>query len=114
LSPAAKVLSGGTYLLDDLARGAQGAIPGSVGVADLCRAYERFVAGDHDGARAAYDHFTPLSFWRRQAPLLGAKEVLRRMGVFKGAYLREPADQHLDDQDHRELTAILERMGPPY
>ncbi|MGH2558510.1 MAG: dihydrodipicolinate synthase family protein [Thermomicrobiales bacterium] len=114
LSPAVKVLSGGSYLLDDLARGAQGAIPGSVGVADLCLAFERFVAGDHDGARAAYDHFTPLSFWRRQAPLLGAKEVLKRIGVFKAAHLREPADQYLDDQDHRELTAILERMGPPY
>ncbi|HET8628640.1 MAG TPA: dihydrodipicolinate synthase family protein [Thermomicrobiales bacterium] len=114
LLPAVGILSGGSYLLDDLARGAQGAIPGSIGVADLSRAYERFVAGDHAGARAAYDHFTPLSFWRRPFPLLGAKEVLRRLGVFKAAHLREPAGEYLDEQDHRELTAIMERMGPPY
>jgi 4-hydroxy-tetrahydrodipicolinate synthase len=109
-----KVLSGGTYLLDDLARGAQGAIPGSVGVADLSRAYDLFQRGDHVGARAAYDHFTPISFWRRQFPILGAKEVLRRIGVFKQAHLREPKGQVLDEQDHRELSIIMERMGQPF
>ena len=68
------------------------------------------VAGDHDGARAAFDHFTPLSFWRLQFPILTAKEVLRRIGVFKAAYLREPTGPVLDEQDQRELSAILERM----
>ena len=114
LRPEIKILSGGSYLLDDLARGAQGAIPGSIGVADLSRAYDLYTAGDEAGARAAFDHFTPLSFWRRPFPLLGAKEVLRRLGVFKAACLREPVDQHLDERDHRELAAIMERMGPPY
>ena len=114
LRPELKVLSGGSYLLNDLARGAQGAIPGSVGVGDLSRAFDLYVAGDMAGARAAYDHFTPLSFWRRQFPLLGSKEVLRRLGVFKVARLREPTDQQMDEQDHRELSAIMEKMGPPY
>lgn len=114
LSPAVKILSGGSYLLDDLARGAQGAIPGSTGVADLCLAYERFTAGDLGGARAAFDHFTPLSFWQLQVPILGVKEVLRSLGVFKGAYLRPPVGHVLDEQDRRELSAIMERMGPPY
>lgn len=114
LRPELNVLSGGSYLLDDLARGAQGAIPGSVGVGDLARAYDRWTAGDHAGARAAFDHFTPLSFWRRQFPLLGAKEVLRRVGVFKAAHLREPGGSALDAQDLRELGAIMERMGPPF
>jgi len=114
LRPAMRILSGGSYLLDDLARGAQGAIPGSIGVADLSRAYDCYVAGDLAGARAAYDHFTPLSFFRRQFPLLCSKEVLRRLGVFKAAHLREPANERMDEQDQRELSAIMERMGPPY
>jgi dihydrodipicolinate synthase/N-acetylneuraminate lyase len=114
LRPAMKVLSGGSYLLDDLARGAQGAIPGSIGATDLSRAYDLWTAGDQAGARAAFDHFTPLSFWRRQFPLLGAKEALRRLGVFKAAYLRQPATDRLDEQDHRELSELMERMGPPY
>ncbi len=114
LRPALKVLSGGSYLLDDLARGAVGAIPGSIGVADLARAYDLWRAGDQAGARRAYDHFTPLSFFRRQFPLLAAKEVLRRLGVFSVAYLREPANQTMDERDLEELTTIKETMGPPY
>ena len=114
LRPEMRVLSGGARLLEDLARGAQGAIPGSLGCADLSLAYERFVAGDVDGARAAFDHFTPLSFWRQPFPLLGTKEVLRRLGIFKAAHLREPAGEVLDEHDRRELTAIMERMGEPF
>jgi dihydrodipicolinate synthase/N-acetylneuraminate lyase len=114
LRPELKVLSGGSYLLDDLARGAQGAIPGSVGVGDLARAYDRWTAGDQAGARDAFDHFTPLSFFRRQFPLLCAKEVLRRIGVFKAARMRQPDGSRMDEQDHRELTVLMERMGPPF
>jgi len=109
-----RILSGGSYLLDDLARGAIGAIPGSVGVGDLARAYDAFCNGDLQAARAAYDHFLPLAHWRRQFPLLGAKEVLRRAGVFKAAYLREPAGPLLDEHDHHELSTLLEVMGPPF
>ena len=114
LRPEINVLSGGSYLLDDLARGAQGAIPGSVGVGDLSKAYDRWVASDEAGARAAFDHFTPLSFFRRQFPLLCAKEVLRRIGVFKAAHLRQPDGSAMDEQDHRELSILMERMGPPF
>lgn len=114
LMPGIRILSGGSYLLDDLARGAQGAIPGSIGVADLSHAYECAVAGDHTAARAAFDHFTPLAFWRQQFPLLSAKEVLRRIGVFKTARLREPSNEMMDEHDHRALSELMERMGPPY
>jgi 4-hydroxy-tetrahydrodipicolinate synthase len=108
------IMSGGGYLLDDLARGAVGAIPGSIGVADLARAYELTLAGDRPAARAAYNHFLPLSIWRRQFPLLAAKEVLRRLGVFEHACLREPAGERLDAQDLRELDAVMDTMGPPF
>jgi 4-hydroxy-tetrahydrodipicolinate synthase len=108
------VLSGGSYLLDDLARGAAGAIPGSIGVADLARAYDLWRAGNRTGARRAYDHFTPLSFFRRQFALLAAKEVLRRQGVFSAAHLRQPAQHAMDDRDLDELTEVMEAMGPPF
>jgi 4-hydroxy-tetrahydrodipicolinate synthase len=115
LCPAGvRIMSGGSYLLDELARGAIGAIPGSIGVADLVRAYESAILGDLGAARAAYDHFSPLSLWRRPFPMLAAKEVLRRLGVFGNACLRQPAGENLDDQDRRELDAIMDRMGPPF
>ena len=50
LIPGVKILSGGSYLLNDLARGAQGAIPGSIGVADLSRAYDCAIADNHQAA----------------------------------------------------------------
>jgi 4-hydroxy-tetrahydrodipicolinate synthase len=108
------ILSGGSYLLDDLARGAAGAIPGSIGVADLARAYDAWRAGDQAGARRAFDHFTPLSFFRRQFPLLAAKEVLRRQGIFSAAHLRQPVNHSMDERDLEELTLVMEAMGPPY
>jgi dihydrodipicolinate synthase/N-acetylneuraminate lyase len=109
-----QIMSGGSNLLDDLARGAIGAIPGSIGVADLSTAYRRHVAGDRVGARQAFNHFLPLAHWRRPFGLLGAKEVLRRQGVIKGAYLRPPADQRLDAHDQRELDEIMATQGPPF
>lgn len=109
------ILSGGAHLLDELERGAVGAIPGSVGVSDLVRAYECHRVGDRAGARAAFNHFLPLSFWRGQFSRLGAKEVLRRQGVFRGAFLRAPFESPpLDEYDDIELTALLEAMGEPY
>jgi 4-hydroxy-tetrahydrodipicolinate synthase len=109
-----RILSGGANLLDDLARGAIGAIPGSIGVADLSTAYNRHVAGDRVGARRAFNHFLPLSHWRRQFGLIGAKEVLRRLGVIEGAFLRPPAEQRLDAHDLRELDEIMALQGPPF
>ena len=35
-------------------------------------------------------------------------------GVFKAAHMRQPDGSSMDAQDHRELSAIMERMGPPY
>ena len=109
-----EIFSGGANLLDDLARGAIGAIPGSIGVADLSTAYNLHVARDRAGARRAFNHFLPLSHWRRQFGLIGAKEVLRRLGVIEEAYLRSPAEQRLDAYDLRELDEIMALQGPPF
>ncbi len=113
------ILSGGANLLDDLARGAVGAIPGSIGVADLATAYDRHVAGDHPGARRAFTHFLPLAHWRRPFPLIGAKEVLRRQGVINCANVRVPEGQAvgaqtLDAHDLQELDEVMATQGPPY
>jgi len=108
------IFTGGANPVGELERGAIGAIPGSIGVADLATAYDRFAAGDVDGARRVWHHFLPLSHWRRSFGTLGAKEVLRRLGVIEGAYLRPPADQTLDAHDLRELDQIMAIQGPPF
>jgi 4-hydroxy-tetrahydrodipicolinate synthase len=101
------VFSAGLNLIDELARGAAGAIPGSVGVADLSRAYDLIARGETAAARRAFYRFLPLSHWRRPFPHAGAKEVLRREGVFKAAHMRPPTDQTLDERDLRELDEVL-------
>jgi hypothetical protein len=34
--------------------------------------------------------------------------------VIQGAYLRPPAEQHLDAHDLRELDEIMSLQGPPF
>ena len=109
-----RILTGGANPVGEFERGAIGAIPGSIGVADLSTAWNCFAAGDIEGARRAWHHFLPLSHWRRQFGPLGAKEVLRRLGVIDQAYLRPPADQTLDEYDLRELDEIMKIQGPPF
>jgi 4-hydroxy-tetrahydrodipicolinate synthase len=108
-----QVFSGSMHLLDELARGAVGAIPGSICVADQVRAYQLFTSGDHKGARQAHNHVVPLIFARNQAYLAWGKEILRRQGIFKTAYVREPS-QIMDEYDQMELTAIMDSVGPPF
>ncbi|HEV2123901.1 MAG TPA: dihydrodipicolinate synthase family protein [Chloroflexota bacterium] len=109
-----RIFSGGTSLLGDLDRGAIGAIPGSIGVADLSTAYDRFQAGDRLGARRAFNHFLPLSTWRRQFNPHGAKEVLRRLGIIESIHSRKGQGQRMDAYDLRELDEIMEVQGPPF
>jgi len=95
------VLSGGSYLLDDLARGAQGAIPGRSASADLARAFD-------SGRPATTTAPRPFDTSRRcrlpaPVPLLCAKEVARR-SASSAATCASRAAQRLDEQDHRELT----------
>lgn len=108
-----QVFSGSMHLLDELARGAVGAIPGSICVADQVRAYDLFTSGDHKGARHTHNHVVPLIFARNQAYLAWGKEILRRQGIFKTAFVREPG-QMMDEYDQRELTAIMDSIGPPF
>jgi dihydrodipicolinate synthase/N-acetylneuraminate lyase len=109
-----RILSGGTNLLNDLHRGALGAVPGSIGVADLATAFNRFTTGDYAGARHAFNHFLPLSVWRRQFGTQGAKEVLRRLGVVESIHIRRRSGHQMDEHDLRELDEIMALQGPPY
>lgn len=114
IAPTLQIFSGGGNVLDELRRGAIGAIPGSIGVADLSTAYNRHVAGDRTGARAALNHFLPLNAWRRQFNPRGAKEVLVRLGVMECAATRRPPAHPIDEYDLIELDEIMAHMGPPY
>ncbi len=102
---------GGKTVLDDLARGAVGCMPGAVLMRELAQVYELFQAGKLSEARQLFNRVVPLINFRGQFSLPVTKEVLRRQGLFAASYIRRPTGPMLDEQDLKELTAIMESIG---
>ena len=92
--------------MDELARGAIGAMPACELTEVHVRIYERFRAGDVAGARALYDRTLPLLTFQAVFRMDMTKEVLRRRGLIGAAHVRVGAVP-LDSGDHAELDALL-------
>lgn len=103
--------AGGRFLMDDLARGVMGSLPGSVGIRQLVRAYELYRAGNLREAREVFNTYVPLASFRSQFGVPCAKEALVMAGVIRSAAQRAPFDYEFDAYDRRELEAILEGLA---
>ncbi|MBM4438326.1 MAG: dihydrodipicolinate synthase family protein [Actinobacteria bacterium] len=114
LRPDLRLFTGGKNPVADLARGAVGGIPGSVGVADLAACHNAAVRNDLAEARQRLNHVAPLLLAIASNPLAWAKEILRRLGVIAHAGTISPHARGLDAADQAELTAVMDSMGPPY
>ena len=77
----------------------------------LVQVYERFVAGDPDGAEDIYDAYLPLATYEQQPGfgLAVRKEILRRRGAIASAKVRSPGVV-MDSTDMRELDGLQERL----
>jgi 4-hydroxy-tetrahydrodipicolinate synthase len=103
--------NGALYYLEELARGADGAMTGYAYPGMLVGVYRRFVAGDVDGAARLYDAHLPL-LKHEQIPgygLLIRKELLRRHGAIRSARLRAPGGR-LSRDDVDELDGLVRRV----
>ena len=103
--------NGGLYFPQFLRRGADGAMTGFAYPDVLAQVYERFVAGDADGAENLYDRFLPL-IAHEQQPGFGLalrKEILRRRGAIACAAARQPGPA-LTAADRAELDHLLARL----
>jgi len=103
--------NGGLYLPQELRRGADGVMTGFAYPEMLVRVYERFAAGDPNGAEDIYDAYLPLATYEQQ-PGIGLavrKEILRRRGAIASAKVRSPGVV-LDSTDMRELDGLQERL----
>jgi 4-hydroxy-tetrahydrodipicolinate synthase len=100
------------YFLEELGRGAVGAMTGFAFPDILVEVYRRFQAGDRAGAAAVFDRYASLIRYEGQQGIGLAlrKEVLRRRGAIRTAALRPPGPA-LDDVTRAELDDILERLG---
>jgi 4-hydroxy-tetrahydrodipicolinate synthase len=111
--PRVSILVGnsGIHLPQELHRGADGANTGVAFPEMLVEVCRRFADGQAESAEDLYDLFLPL-VRHEQQPGIGLairKEIFRRRGLIASARIRAPGPS-LDDQDHLELSQILDRL----
>ena len=96
---------GGIGFIEALERGAVGCMPGADAIGPMRQVYERYVAGDIDGARAIYAAILPVLVAKGgnlQSFIQSAKHLLVRAGAIDHATVRQPVTP-IDDQSLREL-----------
>ena len=98
--------AGGRYLMDELNRGAIGAMPACELTEVHVRIYDLYRSGDTAAARALYDRTLPLLMFQTVFRMDMTKEVLRRRGMIESTHVRVGAVA-LDAGDHAELGALL-------
>jgi 4-hydroxy-tetrahydrodipicolinate synthase len=103
--------NGGLYYMQELQRGADGAMTGYAYPEMLVGVHRRFAAGDHDGAEDLYDAHLPLLKHEQQPGfgLLIRKEILRRRGAIASARVRAPGGA-LSATDLAELDRLMARL----
>ena len=103
--------NGGLLLPQGLARGADGVMTGFGYPEMLVQVYERFVAGDREGAEDVYDRYLPLVTYEQQPGygLAVRKEILRRRGAIRSGRVRAPGPR-LTPTDIAELDRVLQRL----
>lgn len=98
--------AGGRYIMDELNRGAIGAMPACEVTELHVRIFDTYQSGDVDGARALYNRSLPLLTFQAVFRMDMTKEVLKRRGIIGSAHVRVGAVA-LDDLDQQELTVLL-------
>ncbi len=103
--------NGGLYVPQELRRGGDGIMTGFAFIGALVQVYERFCAGDAEGAEDLFDLYLPLIRHEQQFGfgLALRKESLRRMGALKCPATRAPGPA-MDPDDQTELESLLSRL----
>jgi 4-hydroxy-tetrahydrodipicolinate synthase len=99
------------YLPQELTRGADGAMTGFSYPEMLVEVYERFAAGDVDGAEDVFDVYLPLLRYEAQ-PGIGLavrKDLLFRRGALASPTVRAPGPT-LRAEHRRELDRLVARL----
>lgn len=103
--------NGAIHLMQELARGADGAMTGFAFPEALAQVIRRWFAGEREAAEDLYDAYLPVIRHENQLGLGLAlrKETLRRRGIIASARARAPGPA-LDADDQAELTHLLDRL----
>jgi len=104
--------NGALYYPLELRRGADGAMTGFAYPEMLVKVFERFFAGDPEGAEDLFDLYLPLVRYEQQ-PNVGLairKEILHRRGAIASPALRPPG-YTLTRADTEELDRLMTRLA---
>jgi len=99
----------GIHLVQELDRGADGAMTGFAFPDVLARVMQLFSEGDIDGAADLFDDYLAVNRHELRMGISVRKEILRRRGAMKHSVARYPAIQ-LSDRSMDELTRLLDRL----
>jgi 2-keto-3-deoxy-L-arabinonate dehydratase len=102
--------AGARYVIDELARGAQGTMP-ACEITELHVAMlAKYRAGEESAARDLFERTLPLLNMQAVFRWRLTKAVLRRRGLIDSVYTRAPGPE-LDRYDQAELDALLARLS---
>lgn len=98
--------AGGRYIIDELNRGAIGAMPACEITEVHVRIFELHRSGDEAAARALYNRTLPLLTFQAVFRMDMTKEVLRHRGIIASTHVRV-GRVPLDERDQAELATLL-------
>ena len=104
---------GSRNLLNEMARGSRGTMPGA-GFADVqAQIWDWYQAGKKKEARDLFGKMLMMAVLELQTGYVLQKEILRRRGVFKTMVMRDTTrGLYMDEGDQRELDEIFEVLRP--
>ncbi len=102
----------GRWMISEMRRGACGFMPAAESVDVYVQVWEAFQAGDEAEARRIFNRLLPLINLIMLLGLRVCKEVLAQRGVIQTASMRTPGCVELDEDDRRELEAVLADLRP--
>jgi len=102
----------GITMLADLDAGATGTMPGGIIPEVFREVFDRYSAGDRDGATALYERFLPLiNYENKLCGLRATKALLKEAGIIKSETVRAPTAP-LDPSIRAGLLELAHRLNP--
>jgi 4-hydroxy-tetrahydrodipicolinate synthase len=104
--------NGGLYYVQELARGADGAMTGFAFPEMLVDVHEMFERGEREAAEDLYDAYLPLVRYEQQVAfgLSARKEVLYQRGAIRSPAQRAPGFA-FSDEDRTQLNQLIHRLS---
>jgi dihydrodipicolinate synthase/N-acetylneuraminate lyase len=103
---------GSRNLLNEMARGSQGTMPGA-GFADIqAQIWDWYAGGRKKEARDLFGKMLQMAVLEQETTYVVQKEILRRRGIFRTIVMRGTRKSTMDAGDLKELDEIFDILRP--